>query len=127
MNFSPTVDKAKLLETLHKNLAEHEQIVREAREGHRKKVVEALTERLKVVQEGGPIELHFGLKAPVDYSHHYRNAIRTMEWAEEEKVVLDPNDFQQLVLNQWSWQREFMVGNALYSQTAASGCLAMGY
>lgn len=123
MNFKPTVDKSKLLEVLRKNLAEHEQIVREAKEGYRDKVREALSVRLKAIEEGGPINLSFDLKPPRDHSADYGTAIEMLEWTQDETISLEPHDFRQLVLNQWSWQRDFLTTNSLYSP-AASGCLA---
>lgn len=123
MNAPVKVSKASLLKALEDNLAEHQKIVQEAKAGYRDKAKGLLQERLDKVVSGQPFDLSFNLGAPQDHSTEYKNAIEMLRWSLDQEVTLEPSDFKALVLNQWSWQRQFLAGNSLYSATA-SGCLA---
>ena len=113
-----TAMTATVLEALKKNLAEHGDIVKEAREGYVKKAEEALAKRLQQIREGQVIDLTFHLSPPQDHSNAYRTVIKMLELHLEagcETIELKAADVQQYVLNDWGWMDAFLVGNASYS------------
>lgn len=118
IKMTTTVAKDKLLATLKANLAKHSDIVREAREGYVKRAKAALESRLNEIRQGKVVALSFTLSPPQDYSEIYRTSIQMLEWNTEETVDLQPDEFKQLVLDQWDWRDNFLASNSHYSKQA---------
>src|SRR3954447_23861856 len=97
IRMSTTVEKSKLLETLQANLARHQRIVQEARDGYIKRAKEALEKRLEQLRTGKLVSLTFALTPPADYSEVYRNSIEMLQWNTEERIELEADEFRQLV------------------------------
>ena len=116
----PNVKRVDLIETLKKNLAEHADIVQEAREGYVKKAKIALEKRLEEIRQGKVVALSFTLSPPLDYSEVYKSAIDMLTWHTAEMVELSPQNFNQLVRNQWDWNDNFLTANSFYSTKALS-------
>lgn len=119
INMSTVVEKVRLLETLRTNLARHSQIVQESRDGYVKQARALLEERLEQVRKGELVSLAFHLRPPMDYSEVYENSIAMLEWHTEDTVMLEADEFRQLVRDEWDWSTEFYAGNRAYSATAA--------
>lgn len=110
-----------VLNALYKNLEEHADIVKEAREGYVQAAEVALAKRLQQVREGKVVNLSFSLTPPQDHSNAYRTVIRMLELhleAGEDTIQLKAADVQQYVLNDWSWMDTFLVSNSAYSGKA---------
>lgn len=112
--------RTKLLGTLRENAQRHAAIVAEAREGYRRKALEALTERRDRLRGGETVDLMFHLRPPVDHCEVYANAIAMLEWGTEEHVELEADEFRQLVRDEWDWSDDFLSSNSAYSATAMS-------
>jgi hypothetical protein len=109
---------ATIIDHLKQNLAEHADIVKEAREGYVKSAEEALAKRLHQVREGKIVDLTFRLTPPQDHSNEYKTVLKMLELhleAGEETIQLKASDVQQFVLNNWSWMDNFLVSNSGYS------------
>jgi cellobiose-specific phosphotransferase system component IIA len=70
---------ATVLEALKKNLAEHADLVKEAREGYLQKAEVALAKRIQQLREGQVVALTFSLMPPQDHSNSYRTVIKMLE------------------------------------------------
>lgn len=114
-----TVNKAKLIETMKANREKHHEIVVEAQEGFRQKVIERLDELLELARDGRKINLHIGLAMPEDHTDEYDTVIGMLELDLDDTVLLDMSQYRQWVQDQWGWQRSFTTSNAVYSATAA--------
>lgn len=112
------VPRQKLLETLKANLAKHAGIVQEARNGYIKKAKLALEGRMEQLRKGQVVSLMFSLSPPVDNSEVYKSAIAMLEWNENEFVELHPDEFRQLVQDEWDWTDNFLASNSTYSRTS---------
>lgn len=114
------VNKAKLIDIMKKNRAEHHDIVVEAQQGFRAKVIERLDEMLHLAQEGKKIDINVGLRMPEDHTEDYDRVIGMLELDINETVKLDESQYSQWVQDQWGWQRSFTVSNSTYSAKAMS-------
>lgn len=118
-----------VLDTLRQNLADHGDIVKEAREGYVKEAGEALQKRLDQIREGRVVDLTFRLTPPQDHSNEYRTVIKMLELhleAGEDKIELKAADVQQYVLNNWGWMDTFLLSNSAYSGKARSMTIEKG-
>jgi len=120
LSMTTTVPKTKLLEHLRKNRSEHKQIVAEARDGYLRQAKEELEKRLEQLRHGKLVSLHFDLTPPRDYTHIYDQAIEMLEWNTATDVVLQADEFDNIVRDNWNWMREFLTSNSLYSATATA-------
>lgn len=118
VNMTVAVSRTELLEKLRTNLAQHQQIVMEAREGYLKKAKQALQERISTLEKGKVVSLNFSLQEPADHSKDYKTAISMLEFAQGETVELQTQDFQRLVNDEWDWSYGFYSSNAAYSESA---------
>jgi hypothetical protein len=120
---------ATVIAALKKNLADHIEIVQEARAGYLRKATEALIDRLAQVQTGKVIDLHFNLSPPQDHAQEYRTVLKMLELhleAGEETIDLKAADVQRFVLNDWTWMNQFLVGNAGYSDKSRAFAVERG-
>lgn len=116
-----TVEKNKLLKTLQINREKHIEIVKEAKVGYIKRAEEVFREKLDKVVSEKIVDIDLKLKPPQDYSKFYNEAISMLEWEQSDIVVLERTQFNQLVLDNWTWKNDFLYSNVEYS-TVASGC-----
>jgi hypothetical protein len=113
------VKKAELLETLKVNRHNHRKIFLEAQEGYRKTAITEIEKMLSEAREGKKIRRQLVLSEPVDQTNDYDRVIRMLEMSQDEMVELSEHDFAQYVLDDWSWKRQFLHSNSVYSATAA--------
>jgi hypothetical protein len=118
IRMTTTVEKTRLLETLRANMARHQQIVQEARDGYISQAREALEKRLEQLRTGELVSLIFHLQPPADYTEVYENSIAMLEWNTADRVELEADEFRQLVRDEWDWTETFLAGNSPYSATA---------
>lgn len=132
-----TANVDEVLTALRKNLAEHREIVAEARKGYVKeceaaleKARETLARRLSKLTKGEKVDMtsiHFNLTAPEDHSKEFDTVIKMLELHknahEGDKshkdipatITLKAIDVQRFVLNDWSWMDSFLLSNSAYS------------
>lgn len=121
-----TVNKAELMEKLKKNREEHREIFLEALDGFRKKAIQMLEERLTLAKAGKYFDLYLHIVQPVDQTKDYDRAIKMLEMSIDASVELSERDFQQYVLDDWSWKDQFLTSNSLYSGKAAAMVASAG-
>lgn len=113
------VEKKELLKIMKKNRKAHHDIVVEAQEGFRAKVVERLDEMLKLASKGKKIDINVGLTMPQDFTAEYDTIIGMLELDTSDVVKLDQQQYKQWVEDDWGWTRSFTTSNAFYSVAAA--------
>lgn len=114
-----TVPREELLLKVRKNFEQHRQIVKEAHAGYIEKAKVALCERLDALKAGRAETLHFSLIPPTDHSDVYRAVIAMLEWTKDNTVQLAPDEFRQIVLDEWEWRDSFLSNSQKYSNTAS--------
>jgi hypothetical protein len=123
------IRRSDLLESIKQNRDTHESEWGEAMKGWRKEYVKALKKHQKEVTtllsgltDGGETPdnaeyLHFRApRQPANHLKDYDRIIRRLEMTIDEEIFLSHKDFDQYVLDDWSWKGEFAATNALYSE-----------
>jgi len=110
-----TVNKAALIEKILANRDEHKAIVATAQRVYRERVIDELDRRLADAKAGRKIDIQISLPMPTDYTQEYDNALAQLDWEVDDEVELDDTDFNQLVLNQWVWARQFAGTSMAYA------------
>ena len=116
-----TCKRVKVLETLKKNLTTHSKVVEEAKVGWKTKAEAMLKSKMDDLASGKLRSLSVMLSPPQDHTDAYKLAIEMMEWHEEDTIVLDGQQVQNLIKDEWDWSRDFWIGNEGYSETASAG------
>lgn len=112
------VNKSKLIEIMETNRANHHEIVVEAQEGFRARVIERLDEMLKLAAAGKKIDINVGLTMPQDFTKEYDRVIGMLKLDINETVKLDQTQYANWVQDEWSWSRGFTTSNSAYSAAA---------
>lgn len=110
-----TVKKTELLETIRKNRAAHKATYDEAVAGYREESVAKLTSMLEAAKGGQHIETSTGLKPPVQHLKDYDRVVRMLEMSTAEEIKISENQFQQYVMDEWSWKEQFATAANMYS------------
>lgn len=108
------VKKDELLNKLRANRETHTTQFDKAAAGYRKKVIEVLESRLAEARDGKLPALIFNLPMPVDQTKAYDRAIGMLEMSVETEIELEEHDYQQYVLDEWSWSASTTITNSFY-------------
>ena len=111
------VDKARLITILKENLDKHTKIFLEAQESYREAVIHELDSMLKDARAGKKIRKSLTLIEPVNQTKDYDTALKMLEMSLDDTVTLHTQEFQQYVLDDWSWKQQFTTANIGYSKT----------
>lgn len=114
-----TIKKEKLKEIIVKNRAEHRDIFLKAQGRYREEVIKQLDSMLADARDGKRIRVAINLVEPQDHTDDYDRAIKMLELAEEESMVLSEVDIACYVMDQWGWSRNWAVSNMRYVPESA--------
>jgi len=104
-----TVKKSELLSSLEANLGSHKEELIEMLENRREKIRLDFDVQLKHMNElpkYQPKE-NFHFQTPEDHTKDYEKAIRMAEMSVNNEIELTDRQFDQLVMDNWSWS----IGN----------------
>lgn len=54
------------------------------------------------------------LPYPTSYEDEYSRAIRMLELSVDEEILIEEAVFNQLVLDEWNWKRQFIMASGMY-------------
>ncbi len=127
---SVVVEKDALVSTLNSNKAKHvaefsksSELYGEALTAYFNGVKEEAEKSIKILSEKGKeltprITTLIAVQKPVSHEKDYVMAIRMLEMSVDKKVQLSTQEFNQYVLDEWSWKQAFTSNfNAI-----SSGC-----
>ena len=112
---SMSIEKSVLLDKLRSNRASHLATYQEACAGYLVSAAKALKAKMKSIKEGKVISLSTGLVMPVQQLKQYETGIAMLQMTTDEHVTLTQAQFENYVLDQWSWKTSFLTTNASYS------------
>lgn len=105
------VNRVELLEIVRKNRDAHSAAWLEAVDEYKAAVIKLCKENLKLAKTED-LSLIPRIKpippVPTAYLNEYDRAIRMLEMSVDTEIVLEQHDFQQLVLDEWSWKKAFV-------------------
>jgi len=111
--------KADLLEKIRASLIEHRGQYERALKGWMEQMQEAAQTVIKRVQDGKlnafPKEFRTLMMIPELHLDDYETAIKMLEASVEDEITLEPDDFDQLVLGNWSWKEQWAATNSRYT------------
>lgn len=101
---------------VQQNLAKHNEVLKQAKDGYIKAVKMHLEKHLADVQAGKKVNLRVfaDLEAPMDASAEYQTIISMLEMSTDEVIELTHQQFKQYVQNQWNWRANFVNQNRKY-------------
>lgn len=123
---SVKIEAKKLLEVLKENRAKHESDYKKSVEGYEKDLLEVSESNVKIakkvaslIKEGELTKAHQNWfealpSKPNSYLDHYDRAIRMVELSADEIIELESEIFNQLVMDEWGWKKQFVTSNAKY-------------
>jgi hypothetical protein len=109
------IRKDELLSVLEHNRSEHASIFEEAQAGYRRQVIAELDAMLAEAKAGRRIRRAVNLVEPVNQTAEYDRAIRMLKMSADEFIVLNENDFNCYVMDNWRWSQQFRSSNVGYS------------
>ena len=109
-----TCKKAEILAALRKNRDAHRDIFLAAQNGYRKEVIAELEKSLKDAREGRNVQTTIELEAPEDHTKAYDRIIRMLEMSVKDEIEVSELQFQQYVLDDWTWKFHFASNSARY-------------
>ena len=109
-----TLNKTQLLPIVIENKQKHDNIYNAAVSGYWQKTEEILTDKLEKAKKQEQIDNYLGITFPVSHSDDYDRVIRMLELSVENKIVLNSNEFDSYVRNQWGWRSSFLATNSIY-------------
>jgi hypothetical protein len=128
---SMSFKKEEVIEILRENRAEHQKIYDEAIEGYRKKLVEALDKAIKMIEEkrdeleekrlpkphlkDWPLN---GLNVPGNSLNEYDTVLEMLQLTPDETIVLDQDQYNCYMKDNWHWMKDFLMSNSAYSSSA---------
>lgn len=108
-------NKDKLLGILRKNRDEYKELYEEAKNGYIEQAMKRVVGKMELLRNGKAVALQFSLQVPEDYSSTYETAIQMLSMSEDEDVVLNSQEFRNLVMNEWDWMDSWLCSNRSYS------------
>ena len=109
------VKKTELLETLRVNCEHHRSEFLTALECYRMEAIEVLEEAIDDAKKGKRIMTATHLTEPMDMTREYKKVIKMLEMSVDEEIELTNTEFQNYVLDDWSWSAQASVSNAMYT------------
>jgi len=109
------VNRAELLAKVRTNRYAHRDLFLKAQEGYRKLVIEELDRMLADAKTGRPIQRSINLAEPVDHRADYDRILAMLEMSVDDIIVLDAQEFNQYVLDNWEWSRLASYTNKSYA------------
>jgi len=110
-----TVKREELLTKVRTNRDAHRTLFLKAQEGYRKLVIEELDRMLADAKAGRSISRSINLAEPVDHTADYDRILAMLEMSVDDTIMLDAQEFNQYVLDNWEWSRLASYTNQSYA------------
>ena len=109
------VKREELLTKVRTNRDAHRTLFLKAQEGYRKLVIEELDRMLADAKAGRSISRSINLAEPVDHTADYDRILAMLEMSVDDTIMLDAQEFNQYVLDNWEWSRLASYTNQSYA------------
>ena len=111
------IDKTKLIAIVEENKAKHSIDAIEAIEDYKEIVIKLAQKNLELANTGELkqiAEIKQMPPAPTSYEDSYSRALRMLELSIDDIIELEEDVFNQLVLDDWDWKRNFIGISTMY-------------
>lgn len=117
-NLEIEANKEEVLTALRTNLANHKEILEDARKAFVVKARKRLEFELGKIGKGKTKSINISLHPPQDHSSEYETAIKMLELHRGETVTLEAAQVRYLLEDRWDWMTAFLLENIAYSNKA---------
>lgn len=107
------VDKVELLKIVRKNREDHAKDYQEALIAYKEAAIKEL-ERMLSAARNGDIRHTIDVVKPREFLKDYDRAIEMVRMSVDTQIELSYQDFDQWVMNNWTWQESFKNSTGLY-------------
>lgn len=124
------MNRLELLEIVRKNKTIHEQQFEEAKNDYVVAMNKIAEENVKIARfNAKSIAKYVNAKLksmvswiapPTSYSAEYGRAIRMLELSVEDVIEVEEDIFNQLVLDEWGWKKQFIATSTMYKTMSGS-------
>jgi len=112
------VNKQELIATIKDNLKKHKVDYEEALILRREKIKNIFKEEIKKIDGDKSyqtnVEFIYSELKPKNNTKSYEKALQKLEMSVDEFIELSDEDFNELVLDEWHWKREFLTSSLRY-------------
>ena len=108
------VKKRELIKILHDNRTSHAAAYQLAMEKYREKMMAWFNASVDTLKAGGWPEKTVNLPTPEEHTRDFDRAIRMLEMNVADEIELEEHEFNQYVMNEWSWHRAFLANTSSY-------------
>lgn len=110
------VNKAELQAKLLDNRRKHETEYNEAKAGWHVKALEAFNKAIEDFKNGdySTVNPLGSLPKPQHHLKDYDLAIKMLEMSVDNEIEIEQHDFNQYVMDEWSWKAGFALTNSSY-------------
>lgn len=115
------MDRIKLLRIVQDNKVKHVKEFLESVDDYKKLVLQIAQLNIKFAETSDLNEFKKMKEfpaAPKSYEDSYSRAIRMLELSVDDIIEVEEEIFNQLVLDEWTWKRNFTISNAMYKSSA---------
>lgn len=111
------INKDVLLDALNTNREAHATDYQLALVKYQEKVTKELEKTLERAKRGKKVDPYFLRKFPVptEYTKSFDSVIDMFEHEVKDTVVLEENDFNRYVRNEWEWSGQFAASTSVYN------------
>lgn len=116
------VRKNKLIEKIEDNMETHQSTYDTAVEEFKDQQTKLLEDMLSAARDGRQFDRLALSRMPVPENHtdDYRRALAQLEMEVDDEIVLQQHEFNQLVLDEWEWTRNFHANTTTYAAAAGA-------
>jgi len=115
------VKTSDLIKVLKANRKKHIIEYKEAVRQYRLRAVEALKRELDKAINGKSFTTNISMTRPTSHEKDYDLIIKMLEMSVEEITILDHHEFNQFVMDEWSWKPNFRASTTYYGMSGTSG------
>lgn len=112
---SVKIEKNELLSTLITNRDSHREEFLVALEAYRLEAIEVLEEAIEEAKAGKRVMTSTELIEPMDMTKEYDRVIKMLKMSVDTQIELSNSEFQNYVMDDWSWSRDVSVSNSAYT------------
>jgi hypothetical protein len=108
-----TISKENIISKIKENYQKHKDEYQEAVKLYKIEADKQLRQQLDDLFTGS-IKIHLDLVEPIDNSRHYENLIKMFELEENEKLLLNHNEFEEYILDETEEINKIKKTNSTY-------------
>jgi hypothetical protein len=114
------VKKDRLMLILHRNREKHRSVFEKTIAKYREELIRHLDFALESARNGKKIITNVKLIQPQDHTDDYDRVIGMLDMSVDDEIVIDGTQYQQFILDQWEWSKQFSSTSASYSGSSSS-------